>query len=147
MHDYSGLRTMTADDTRFSAIHPPGKRSILYLLSVESNMGGETSFQMMWNLIIFFTSCHVVKKRKKKKKKKVLAHDLQQFYSIFFQMSHHHGSHGSRSVNCGTFPGKTKKKKVGCARGSRYAPTDYRRFLTILLGTFFLTKTRESHIS
>ena len=78
--------------------------------------------------------------KKKKKKKKVLAHDLQLFYSIFFQMSHHHGSHGSRSVNCGTFPGKTKKKKVGCARGSRYAPTDYRRFLTILLG-FFLTKT------
>ena len=110
-------------------------------------MGGETSFQMMWNLFIFFTSCHVVKKGKKKKKKKVLAHDLQMFYSIFFQMSHHHGSHGSRSVNCGTFPGEKKKKKVGCARGSRYAPTDYRRFLTILLGTFFLTKTRESHIS
>ena len=43
---------------------PPGKHQIILF------MGGETSFQTMWNIFIFFTSCHVVKKEKKEGKKK-----------------------------------------------------------------------------
>ena len=84
--------------------------------------GGETSFQMMWNLIIFFTSCHVVKKRKKKKKKKVLAHDLQQFYSIFFSDESPPRFARIAIRQLRYFSGKNKKKKKWGAHGGRATP-------------------------
>ena len=92
------------------ALSPP------FFFGLNQAMGGETSFQMMWNLFIFFTSCHVVKKHgsgkifciflsffenlgRKKKKIKIF-----RIFVFFFQDL-------SRSLRSLKNPGKKRKKK------------------------------------